>query len=98
MFNVGDIITGTDESHRHYGITNTKAIMEVVSVDTVNGVIGVKILEHKDPYDHQHSRSEIFRVRAKFFVPVDIPGIVNKSPVERKIAVMYKRFEKKHAK
>jgi uncharacterized membrane protein len=94
MFNVGDIITGTQESHRHYGITNTKAIMEVVFVRG-DGTIDVKILEHEDPYDHKHSRFGVFHVRAEFFV---LAGIVNKSPIERKIAVMYKRFEKKHAK
>ena len=96
MFSIGDIITGTQDSNRHYGVTNTKAIMEVIFVHS-DGTIDVKILEHKDPYDQQYSSGYPFHVDAKFFILVDSPYIVSKSPIERKIAVMYKRFEKKCA-
>ena len=60
-FQKGDIITGTPESDREYGITTSNAIMKVIRTSPY---FRVKIINHK------HCKEEIgctFDVHPKYF-------------------------------
>jgi len=98
MFKVGDIVTGTPESIREYGITNSDAIMEVVFFNPENSAMKVKVLSSVDEGTAKYYIGEEFGVVAKYFTLYsgDVP--LQQTAIERKIAVMYKRFENRNAK
>jgi len=93
MFKRGDIITGKPNSKKKYRITNENAIMKVVTIET--HCIRVKVLSSADIRGHIGG---IFTISPLYFELYNGANTVNKTAVERKITVMYKRFESRNAK
>jgi hypothetical protein len=98
MFKVGDIVTGTPESIQEYGITNADAIMEVISLSPRLHTMQVKILSSVNDRIAKYYIGQVFGVVAKYFTLYSGDAHLQQTAVERKIAVMYKRFENRNAK
>jgi len=99
MFKVGDIVTGLPGSRKEYGITCEDAIMEIVSIERSKWAgLCVKVLSSINARVARDYIGEIFYVQERYFTIYSGKFPTQQTAVERKIAIMYKRFELRNAK
>jgi hypothetical protein len=69
MFNVGEIITGTENAYREYRVTTIGATMKVVGLNSRSEIV-VELLDHEVD-EYKRYVGDRYTVRTKYMRPIE---------------------------